>query len=77
MLNGQTFSSRTGKTSGLPKFELAEILNVRLGTIYSWLSRGVDIPHVKIAGTVRFREKAVTDWLLQKERERKRRNFGI
>src|SRR5512136_961501 len=22
MLNGQTFSSRTGKTSGLPKFEL-------------------------------------------------------
>jgi len=24
MLNGQTFSSRTGKTSGLPKFELSE-----------------------------------------------------
>jgi hypothetical protein len=23
MLNGQTFSSRTGKTSGLPKFELS------------------------------------------------------
>ena len=55
--------------------QLAEILNVRPGTIYSWLSRGVDIPHVKIAGTVRFREKAVSDWLLQKERERKRRNF--
>ena len=57
--------------------QLAEILNVQPGTIYSWLSRGVDIPHVKIAGTVRFREKAVTDWLLQKERERKRRDFGI
>lgn len=57
--------------------QLAEILNVRLGTIYSWLSRGVDIPHVKIAGTVRFREKAVMDWLLEKERERKRRNFEI
>ena len=57
--------------------QLAEILNVRPGTIYSWLSRGVDIPHVKIAGTVRFREKAVTDWLLEKERERKRRNFEI
>jgi excisionase family DNA binding protein len=55
--------------------QLAEILNVQPGTIYSWLSRGVDIPHVKIAGTVRFREKAVTDWLLQKERERKRRIF--
>jgi excisionase family DNA binding protein len=57
--------------------QLAEILNVRAGTIYSWLSRGVDIPHVKIAGTVRFREKAVMDWLMEKERERKRRNFEI
>ena len=59
----------------LNPLQLAEILNVRPGTIYSWLSRGVDIPHVKIAGTVRFREKAVTDWLLQKERERKKRIF--
>ena len=57
--------------------QLAEILNVQPGTIYSWLSRGVDIPHVKIAGTVRFREKAVMDWLTEKERERKRRNFEI
>ena len=57
--------------------QLAEILNVRPGTIYSWLSRGVDIPHLKIAGTVRFREKAVMDWLTEKERERKRRNFEI
>ena len=55
--------------------QLAEMLNVRPGTIYSWLSRGVDIPHVKIAGTVRFREKAVIDWLMEKERERKKRNF--
>jgi len=31
MLNGQTFSSRTGKTSGLPKFELErESVYVRL-----------------------------------------------
>ena len=55
--------------------QLADILGVRPGTIYSWLSRGVDIPYVKIAGTVRFREKAVQDWLFQKEREKKRRNF--
>ncbi len=41
--------------------ELAQVLNVRPGTVYSWLSRGIDIPHVKIAGTVRFREKAVMD----------------
>ena len=57
--------------------QLAEILNVRPGTIYSWLSRGVDIPHVKIAGTIRFREKAVMDWLLKREQEKKRRNFEL
>jgi excisionase family DNA binding protein len=57
--------------------QLAEFLKVRPGTIYSWLSRGVDIPHVKIAGTVRFREKAVMDWLMEKERERKRGNFEL
>jgi len=57
--------------------ELAEALDVRPGTIYSWLSRGVDIPYVKIGGSVRFREKAVMEWLLQKERERRRRNFEL
>jgi excisionase family DNA binding protein len=61
----------------LNPLQLAEILNVRPGTIYSWLSRGVDIPHVKIAGTVRFREKAIQDWLLKKEQERKKRNFEL
>lgn len=57
--------------------ELADLLNVKPGTIYSWLSRGIDVPHIKISGTVRFREKAVMDWLLHKERERKRRNFEL
>jgi excisionase family DNA binding protein len=57
--------------------QLAEILGVRPGTIYSWLSRGIDIPYVKIKGTVRFREKAVQDWLLKKEQEKKKRNFEL
>jgi len=57
--------------------QLADILGVRPGTIYSWLSRGVNIPHVKIEGTVRFREKAIQDWLLRKEQEKKRRNFEL
>jgi excisionase family DNA binding protein len=61
----------------LNPLQLAEILNVRPGTIYSWLSRGVDIPHVKIAGTVRFREKAIQDWLLKKEQGKKRRDFEL
>jgi len=55
--------------------QLAEILGVRPGTIYSWLCRGVEIPYVKIEGTVRFREKAVQDWLQKKEQERKKRKF--
>jgi hypothetical protein len=41
------------------------------------VSRGVDIPHVKIAGTLRFRERAVENWLEENERERKRRNFEL
>lgn len=57
--------------------QLAEILGVSPGTIYSWVSRGVDIPHVKIAGTLRFRERAVENWLEENERERKRRNFEL
>ena len=47
--------------------QLAEILGVRPGTIYSWLFRGIDIPHVKIGGTIRFIEKEVMDWLMKKE----------
>jgi hypothetical protein len=38
--------------------ELAQILKVRPATIYSWISRGVDIPHVKIEGMLRFIRKA-------------------
>jgi excisionase family DNA binding protein len=57
--------------------QVAEILGVRPGTIYSWLSRGIDIPHVKIGGTIRFIEKEVMDWLMKKESERKRRKFEV
>jgi excisionase family DNA binding protein len=57
--------------------KLAETLKVRPGTVYSWISRGVDIPHVKISGTVRFRETAVMDWILKKEREKKRKKFEL
>jgi len=57
--------------------ELARFLSVRPGTIYSWISRGVDIPHVKIEGTVRFREEAIQAWLLEREQARKKRNFEL
>ena len=57
--------------------QVAEIFGVRTGTIYSWVSRGIDIPYVKIGGTLRFIEKEVMDWLMKKESERKRRNFEV
>jgi excisionase family DNA binding protein len=57
--------------------QLAEVLGVKPGTVYSWLSRGIPIVYVKIAGTVRFREKAVQDWLMEKEKNRKKRNFEL
>ena len=56
--------------------DLAEILNVKSGTIYSWLSRGVSLPqYVKIGGSTRWREKTVQKWIEAKEKERKKGNF--
>ena len=56
--------------------DLAEVLNVKPGTIYSWLSRGIDLPpFVKIGGSTRWREVVVKEWIERKERERKKRNF--
>jgi excisionase family DNA binding protein len=56
--------------------QLADILNVKAGTVYSWLSRRVDLPpFVKIGGSTRWRIEAVKEWIETKERERKRKNF--
>ncbi len=57
--------------------QLAEIIGVKPGTVYSWLSRGVDIPHMKISGTVRFREKAVQEWFAAMEKAKRKRNFEL
>lgn len=59
----------------LKPVDLANMLAVMPGTGYSWISRGVDIPHVKISGTARFRQAAIEAWLLDKEKARKIRNF--
>ena len=56
--------------------QLAEILNVKPGTIYSWMSRGVELPPaIRIAGSTRWREETVMEWVAAKEKERRRRNF--
>ncbi len=56
--------------------ELARILQVKPGTIFSWLSRGADLPpSIRIAGTTRWRPETVAKWLEKKEKERKHKNF--
>jgi len=55
--------------------ELAEALRVKPGTVSSWLSRGVDIPHIKIEGLVLFRLTAINAWLLARETAKKQRRF--
>ena len=56
--------------------QLAEILAVKPGTVYSWLSRKVDLPpFVKIGGSTRWREEIVKKWIEGKEKEKRTRNF--
>jgi predicted DNA-binding transcriptional regulator AlpA len=58
--------------------QLAKILNVKPGTVYSWLSRGVDLPpFVKISGSTRWQEKTVKIWVEAKEKEAKKRKFEL
>lgn len=56
--------------------QLADILNVKSGTVYSWLSRGVNLPSfVKIGSVTRWREKVVMQWIEAREKEKRKRNF--
>jgi excisionase family DNA binding protein len=57
--------------------ELASMLKVRPTTVYQWMFRKVPIPSVKIGGTIRFRRSEIERWLIEKERERMRRDFRI
>ncbi len=58
--------------------ELSEVLNVRPGTIYSWISRGVDLPpFVRIGGTTRWQLKTVQEWVAQRERAWKKHHFEL
>lgn len=57
--------------------EVARRLSVARGTVYSWVSRGLDIPFLKIHGALRFRRSSIESWLQTKEFERKRRDFEL
>jgi len=56
------------KTLILSQMEISE------STLRHGSPEGSIPPHVKTGGSVRFREKAAMEWLLQRERERKRKN---
>jgi predicted DNA-binding transcriptional regulator AlpA len=60
----------------LNQAQLASLLNIKVGTLYSHLSRGIDLPpFFKVNSQTRWRESVVWKWIEQKEMERKRRNF--
>ena len=55
--------------------ETAEVLRIKPVTLYVWIHRGVDIPHVRIEGTIRFEEESLQAWIDQKSQNNKRREF--
>lgn len=56
--------------------QLADLLSVKTGTVYSWLSRGVELPpSIKIGGSTRWREVTVKKWIEENEKKRKHKNF--
>jgi len=57
--------------------ELAGILRIKRQTLYTWIHRGSDIPFFKERGTIRFRKEAILNWISEKEKERKKRNFEL
>ena len=57
--------------------QVAGILNIKIGTLYSHLSRGTPLPpFIRIGSQTRWREEVVKKWIEQKEKEKKRKNFG-
>lgn len=56
--------------------ELADLLSLKIGTLYSHLSRGTPLPpSFRVGSQTRWRESQVFKWIEQKEKERRRRNF--
>ena len=56
--------------------EVAGLLNIKLSTLYSHLSRGTELPpYFRIGSQARWRERDVQEWIEKKIKEQKRRNF--
>lgn len=42
--------------------QIAEMLQVKTGTVYQWVHEGF-VPHIKLGRLVRFNESEVMEWL--------------
>lgn len=47
--------------------EIANLLGVKLSTIYSWTHLGF-IPHIKMGRLIRFREEEILKWINKLEK---------
>jgi excisionase family DNA binding protein len=47
--------------------ELAELLNAKVTTIYSWVNRG-NVPYLKFNGLVRFDQTEIQAWIEESRR---------
>lgn len=60
----------------LNQAELAGLLNIKLSTLYSHMSRGDDLPpFFRIGSQTRWRESVVWRWIEEHESEKRKRNF--
>ena len=58
--------------------QVAELLNIKLSTLYSHLSRKTPLPpFFKIGSQTRWRESVVWEWIEAKEKAQRKRNFEI
>jgi predicted DNA-binding transcriptional regulator AlpA len=56
--------------------EVADLLNIKLPTLFSHLSRGTPLPKsFRVGSQTRWRESVVWKWIEAKEKEKKRKNF--
>lgn len=57
--------------------QVAELLNIKVSTLYSHLSRGTCLPKsFKIGSQTRWRESTVWQWIAKREKMRNRKNFS-
>jgi len=57
--------------------QLAGLLQIKLPTLFSHVSRGNDLPPFFLVGSQRrWRESQVWEWIEQREKGRRKRNFN-